>query len=64
VGGWNPGIPDTILAAPEIGGVALDGGITGIATKALLGEATDVVALPKLVYDAGTFVGAGLFLCR
>lgn len=61
-GGWNPGIPG--VPSPEIGGYALDGGLTGVATKAVLGGATDLFALPKLAYDAATFLGAAAFLCR
>ena len=52
------------VAAPEVGGYALDGGLTGVATKAVLGGATDLFALPKLAYDAATFLGAAAFLCR
>lgn len=61
-GGWNPGVPG--VPAPEVGGYALDGGFTGVATKAVLGGATDLFALPKLAYDAATFLGAAAFLCR
>jgi RHS repeat-associated protein len=61
-GGWNPGVPG--IPAPEVGGYALDGGLAGAATKAALGGATDLFALPKLTYDAATFLGAAAFLCR
>jgi len=61
-GGWNPGVPG--IPAPEVGGYALDGGLAGAATKAALGGATDLFALPKLAYDAATFLGAAAFLCR
>lgn len=60
-GGWNPGIPG--IPSPEIGGFALDGGYVGVITKATLGEATDLFALPKLAYDSATFFGAAAFLC-
>jgi hypothetical protein len=61
-GGWNPGIPG--VPSPELEGFALDGGATGILVKAAVGEATDVVAVPKLGYDAVGFAGAYLFMCR
>lgn len=61
-GGWNPGVPG--VPAPEIGGYALDGGLTGVVTKGVLGGATDLFALPKLAYDAASFLGAAAFLCR
>jgi hypothetical protein len=60
-GGWNPGVPG--VAAPEVGGFALDGGLTGVATQAILGVQTDSIVLPKLAYDAATFLGAAAFLC-
>jgi hypothetical protein len=61
-GGWNPGVPG--VPAPEVGGYALDGGLTGVVTKGVLGGATDLFALPKLAYDTATFLGAAAFLCR
>lgn len=61
-GGWNPGIPG--VAAPEVGGYTLDGGLAGVATKAILGGATDLFALPKFAYDAVTFLGAYAFQCQ
>jgi hypothetical protein len=52
------------VAAPEAGGFALDGGLTGVMTKGLLGGATNLFALPKLAYDTATFLGAAAFLCQ
>ncbi|MGA3264695.1 MAG: hypothetical protein ABSC47_11705, partial [Terracidiphilus sp.] len=59
---WNPGVPG--VPAPEVGGYALDGGLTGFVTKGVLGGATDLFALPKLAYDTAIFLGAAAFLCR
>jgi RHS repeat-associated protein len=51
-GGWNPGIPR--VAAPEIAGVTLDGGLTGVATRLAFGASTDAIGLLKFGYDAAT----------
>ena len=61
-GGWNPGIPG--VAAPEIGGVALDGGLTGVATRLVAAGATDTIGLVKLGYDAASFGYAYVHDCR
>jgi len=61
-GGWNPGIPG--VAAPEIAGVALDGGLAGVATRLVAGAATDTIGLVKLGYDAATFGYAYVKRCR
>lgn len=62
MGGWNPGVPG--VAAPEIGGVALDGGLTGVATRLVAGAAADTIGLVKLGYDAATFGYAYVHDCR
>ncbi len=61
LGGWNPGLP---LPSPTIGTLPIDGGLSGMATKALLGAGEDIVGLPKLAYDAATWTGALLFECK
>lgn len=60
-GGWNPGIPG--IPAPQIGGVALDGGLTGAATRVVAGAAADTIGLVKLGYDAATFGYAYVHNC-
>lgn len=62
MGGWNPGVPG--VAAPEIGGVAIDGGLTGVATRLVAGAAADTIGLAKLGYDAASFGYAYVHDCR
>jgi hypothetical protein len=61
-GGWNPGIPG--VPAPEIGGVALDGGLTGVGIRLAAGAAADSIGLVKLAYDAATFGYAYVHDCK
>ena len=44
-----------VLLPRRLAGVALDGGLTGVATRLVAGAATDTIGLVKLGYDAASF---------
>jgi hypothetical protein len=61
MGGWNPGIPG--VAGPTINGVAIDGGITGAATRLVAGTAANTIGALKVSYDGLSFAYAYMFDC-